>query len=150
MESSFYNLFNKGSSNTVAAVNQSNKRLRFSVSNFSVIKASDEPPRKDDKTLGINLNAGVSVDNSSIFDQNNNDQPQGTVKGKGAHHDEKYTLRSLQKIKQLSKNCDKIENAAQDILVTCNAIEDKSSNFERILKKGEGRTMGGSGLTNYQ
>lgn len=40
-----------------------------------------------------------------------------------------------------------LDNMAGDILTSCNAVVDKDSNY---LKKGEGKTTAGSGLTNYQ
>ncbi len=46
LDSTFYNIFNKGSTNNggqgATATNQ-NKKLRFSVNNFSVSKILDEP-----------------------------------------------------------------------------------------------------------
>jgi hypothetical protein len=50
----------------------------------------------------------------------------------------------------LIRNKDKVENAAEDILLTCNAIVDKNRLSEDMLRKGEGKTIGGSGNTNYQ
>lgn len=67
----------------------------------------------------------------------------------GAQAD-KFTLKSLHNVKQLVNNRDKIEHAALEILHSCNAVVDSSHTTEKMLKKGEGRTIGGDGHSNYQ
>lgn len=39
---------------------------------------------------------------------------------------------------------------AAEVLVNCNAVINKNNIHEKILKKGDGKTTAGSGLTNVQ
>lgn len=58
---------------------------------------------------------------------------------------DKFNLKALHDVKQLVKNREKIEVAAQEVLHTCNAKMDNTHIHEKVLKKGEGRTIGGNG-----
>lgn len=46
-------------------------------------------------------------------------------------------------------NLSPVDNMANEVLANCNAVVNKKDVGERILKKGEGKTTAGSGLTNY-
>lgn len=52
-------------------------------------------------------------------------------------------------MKQIQRSRDKVEDAAYEILTGCNAIVDKNISAHKYLKKGDGKLVGGSGLTNY-
>jgi hypothetical protein len=54
------------------------------------------------------------------------------------------------KIKPINLNKDKVELAASEILTHCNVIVDKNLLKNKMLKKGEGKTIGGSGETNFE
>ena len=44
---------------------------------------------------------------------------------------------------------DKVEDAAYEILNNCNVILEKSPEAQHYLRKGEGKTVSGAGVTNY-
>ena len=44
---------------------------------------------------------------------------------------------------------DKVEDAAFEILNNCNVILEKSPEAQHYLRKGEGKTVSGAGVTNY-
>lgn len=125
MESSFYNMYYKNS--TINNPNGGNKKIRF----------ANDTGDQDDSNFGLEVPSleGVGEINQLKPGFNAKTQLKKSPKNENPHN---------------ITNLSQIDNMAGEVLVNCNAVVSKSKYHNQILMKGDGKTIAGSGKTNYE